>query len=130
MLDDDGYPEYTAFLPREGEGDLSTNWMEYFNRSSCEETFQSVRGAMRDKRFRVARTSVFAVVNVGAVKDAVSGLDDRAGTRRTVSVQRDPRDGDESHAVILGFTSQDEAVADAIRRVVLRLFPGRSGHPD
>lgn len=61
-----GLPLPKAFLPREGEGYLSVNWLEYFQSPDIPAAVQRIREAFRNKGFRLGRRGLFAVLEVGA----------------------------------------------------------------
>ena len=64
-----------AFILREQETYLSTNWLEHFHPADRNVQLAGVRQTLRDKGFRLARTGHFAALNVGyAINQCRRGL--------------------------------------------------------
>ena len=101
-----GMPRENAFRLRPGEAYLSTNWPEYFHDSDRLAQIVSVRQALADKGFRVSRTGVFAVLNVGA---AVSAC--KMGRNLDVAIVALGEAHDPSHSGIFGYTEYDTDIA-------------------
>jgi len=59
-------PTSEAFLLREGEEFLSTNWLEYFHESERVAQLEGVKQALTNKGFQIGSTAFFAVSNVGS----------------------------------------------------------------
>lgn len=95
-----------AFSLRQGEDHLSVNWLEYFDETELNAAVERVRGVFRSKGFQVRPNGRFAVLNVGVAKTAV-----HEAVGRTLNIDHLPLSDDESHAGILGYTSEDLAVA-------------------
>ena len=70
----DGLPLAAAFELRPGEDYLSVNWLEYFGASNFDAAIESVRNAFHAKGFRLKPNGRLAVLNIGTVKAAVSGV--------------------------------------------------------
>ena len=58
-----------AFILREQESYLSTNWLEHFHPADRDVQLAGVRQTLRDKGFRVAHTGHFVALNVGNAVD-------------------------------------------------------------
>ena len=58
-----------AFILREQEAYLSTNWLEHFHPADRSVQLAGVRQTLRDKGFRVARAGHFVALNVGDAID-------------------------------------------------------------
>ena len=101
-----GMPMSAAFMPRPSEEYLSVNWLEYFGKPTLDSAIDKVRAVFSEKGYRVARNGRFAALNVGAVKGAVP-----TDIGITLSINHIPFDDDQSHVGILGYTSNDLAVA-------------------
>ena len=54
-----------AFILREQETYLSTNWLEHFHPADRDIQLAGVRQTLRDKGFRMARSGHFVALNVG-----------------------------------------------------------------
>ena len=121
----DGLPLAAAFELRPGEDYLSVNWLEYFGASNFDAAIESVRNAFHAKGFRLKPNGRLAVLNIGTVKAAVSGV-----VAGTVRVEHLPVDDDESHSGVFGYTADDLAVAVAIREFVGRenMHPAVADH--
>ena len=99
-------PMSAAFIPRPSEEYLSVNWLEYFGEPTLDSAIDKVRAVFSKKGYTVARNGRFAALNIGAAKRAVPkdmGL--------TLRINHIPLDDDQSHAGILGYTSNDLVVA-------------------
>ena len=108
-------PWLAFFTPRQGEEYLSVNWLEYFGETNLPAAVERVREVFRGKNYQVRPNGRFAVLNVGAAKTAV-----REGVDRSLRINHLPLVDDESHSGILGYTSQDLAVAVELRALVTR----------
>ena len=102
-----------AFSLRQGENHLSVNWLEYFNETELNAAVERVREVFRSKDFQVRPNGRFAVMNVGAAKTAA-----HEAVGRTLNIDHLPLSDDESHAGILGYTSEDLAVAIELAALV------------
>ncbi len=101
-----GRPMPAAFIPRKGEEYLSVNWLEYFDEPTLETAMDRVRAVFDKKGYRVSLNGRFAALNVGSAKRAAS-----EGAGITLSIDHIPLYDDPSHSGILGYTSDDLAVA-------------------
>ena len=101
-----GMPMSAAFMPRPSEEYLSVNWLEHFGEPTLASAIGKVRAVFSEKGYRLARNGRFAALNVGAVKRAVPK---HIGV--TLSINHIPFDDDQSHAGIIGYTSNDLVVA-------------------
>lgn len=107
-------PLAAAFEMRASEEHLSVNWLEYLEAPEIDTAVDRVRGAFRKKGYKVSRNGRFAVLQVGALKEAAV----QAGTALTV--EHLPEDDDESHSGVFGYTRDDLAVAVEIATLVRR----------
>ena len=112
-IDENGRPMVNAFSLRQGEDHLSVNWLEYFDETELNAAVERVRGVFRSKGFQVRPNGRFAVLNVGVAKTAV-----HEAVGRTLNIDHLPLSDDESHAGILGYTSEDLAVAIELAALV------------
>lgn len=103
---EDGVPLVTAFLPRNDESYLSVNWLEYFRATNPSAAVDRVRDVFCKKGYGLRPNGRFAVLNVGAAKMAVYGA-----MRRALRIEHLPLADDDSHAGIVGYSSDDLAVA-------------------
>ena len=120
----DGLPKVAAFLPRDDEGHLSVNWLEYLDCPDLGTAVESVRSTFQAKGYGLRPTGRFAVLEVGAVKTAAA-----EGLGRRLRIHHLPLEDDRSHAGILGYTIEDLAVAVELRALVRRehVHPAVSG---
>ena len=105
----------SAFKPRMGEEYLSVNWLEYFPTREPAVGVQHVRAAFREKNYRLRPAGRFAVLGVGAAKQAV-----REGIGKELRIDHRPLENDLSHAGIHGYASDDLAVAVELKMLVGR----------
>ena len=112
-IDESGMPMVNAFSLRQGEDHLSVNWLEYFDETELNAAVERVREVFRSKDFQVRPNGRFAVMNVGAAKTAA-----HEAVGRTLNIDHLPLSDDESHAGILGYTSEDLAVAIELAALV------------
>ena len=111
----EGLTSYEAFLLRQGETFLSTNWLEYFHDSDRHIQMFGIRQALSSKGFRVGRNGALAVLNVGYSISQVQ----QAALRFTLLDQaRDP-----SHVGVFGYRPIDADVALALSESVRELHP-------
>ena len=108
-----GIPMPAAFLPRPNEEYLSVNWLEYFSEPTLDAAVDEVRRVFSQKGYRIVPNGRFAVLNIGAVKTA--SLDN---VGRILSIDHLPLSNDQSHAGLLGYTSDDLAVAIELAALV------------
>jgi hypothetical protein len=103
---DDGIPMFTAFIPRQDEDHLSVNWLEYFGETELNAAVERVREVFHSKGFTLRPNGRFAVLNVEAARTAV-----HEAVGRTLNIDHLPLSDDPSHSGILGYSSEDLAVA-------------------
>ena len=97
---------FTAFIPRQDEDYLSVNWLEYFGETELNAAVERVREVFHSKGFTLRPNGRFAVLNVEAAKTAV-----HEAVGRTLNIEHLPLSDDPSHSGILGYSSEDLAVA-------------------
>ncbi len=102
-----------AFSLRQGEEHLSVNWLEYFDETDLNAAVERVREVFRSKDFQVRPNGRFAVLNVGVVKTAIHEV-----VGRRLDIDHLPLSDDKSHAGILGYASEDLAVAVELAALV------------
>lgn len=105
-IDESGRPMANAFSLRQGENHLSVNWLEYFNETELNAAVERVREVFHSKGFTLRPNGRFAVLNVEAAKTAV-----HEAVGRTLNIDHLPLSDDPSHSGILGYSSEDLAVA-------------------
>ena len=115
-VDERGLPLTAAFLPKQGEEYLSVNWLEYFRTLDLTAAVDQVRQVFRNKTYRLRPKGRFAVLNVGAAKSAVC-----EGTGKSLRVNLLPVSDDESHSGIIGYNTDDLAVAVELKALVTSL---------
>ena len=87
-----------AFLLREGEPFLSTNWLEYFHHSDRGVQISGVRAALAGKNFNIHPNGGFTVLNVGVATYLVWHFQRIPLEFRTLG-----QPGDLSHTGIFGY---------------------------
>ena len=112
-VDERGLPLSAAFKPKQREGYLSVNWLEYFGETDLDAAVERVREVFRSKNYQVRPNGRFAVLNVAAAKTAV-----QEGVGTSLCINHLPLHDDESHSGILGYDSHDLAVAVELRALV------------
>ena len=111
-IDDDGLPAVEAFLPRESDNFLSTNWMEYFNEGEVGDVIAQVLVVLR-KKLTIKGKGKLARLNVGEAKSAA-----RAAGYGNVNIEERPEKGDLSHAGIVGYAHAQLDVAAVLQSLV------------
>ena len=111
----DGRPTADAFLLRDRESFLSTNWLEFFNQSDRKLQISGVRNALYRKNFRVNPNGTFAVLNVGLTVRQISGPD--------LYFMPLGDTNDPSHTGVFGYEAGDTDAAAAIAKLVTELHP-------
>lgn len=110
-----GLPTALAFRLRPGETYLSLNWLEYFTEPSHESAIERVQESFHRKKYRLKRNGRFAVLNVGAAKEAVKRVVGRRG-----EVEQTGSDHDPSHVGLFGYTEDNISVALHLSKLVRR----------
>ena len=110
-----------AFLLREGEPFLSTNWLEHFRSSDRGVQISGARAALADKNYSIHSNGGFAVLNVGVATQRVIELHDIRLLFRRLGQAHDP-----SHAGIFGYgpptvDSKGNDVAQSLAESVLEI---------
>ena len=128
-VDEEGMPRATAFMLRDGEPDVSVNWLEYFRIPEREKQIEEVRRVFALKEITVGEKSRFAVLPVGATIGHVMKCTDG---KRLISFIHDPEGppefeyDDPSHSGIYGVPPEDKnVVAKYISESAIESFPGR-----
>ena len=102
-----------AFLLREREEYLSTNWLEHFNPADRPIQIAGVRQTLLDKGRTVARSASFAVLNVGAAVEHC-----QRALNLSIRFINLGQSGDPSHAGIYGLTETPDRAAQALVKSV------------
>lgn len=119
---DDDLPNSGAFKPREVDGHLSINWLEYFDGLAIEQAVDAVREALIADEFDIRRNGRFLVLEVTRARNAI--LD---GTGKSVSILHWPDDTVEnwpdddlnpSHSGIFGYEASDVEVALELSQLI------------
>ena len=104
-----------AFLLREGEQFLSTNWLEYFHEFDRRIQVSGVRAVLSGKNFTVSPGGRFAVLNVGM---AIQQIRDALLRFVLLGQASDP-----SHAGIFGYAETDIDIAGALALLDREEYP-------
>lgn len=98
---ENGLPHVAAFKPRVGEDYISGNWLEFFKEGNKAANLKRVKAAV-GKKLKLSRNGLFAILNVGAAKAAITSAELR--------IEHMPMEDDPSHAGIYTNESLDIAV--------------------
>jgi hypothetical protein len=100
------------------EEGLSVNWMEYFQRSTPQETIAPLREVLINKGRSVGGESKFALLNVGRAKAA-------AAPYTAVAIVTNEEPLDPSHTLVKGYEAYNDQVAEEFAKVIIDTFPAR-----
>ena len=111
-----------AFLMRQGEPFLSTNWLEHFHQADRMIQISGVRAALTGKGFSIHPNGGFAILNVGVATYRVLYFHHVPLGFRTLG-----QPGDPSHAGIFGYghssvDPKSNDVAQSLAASVLELY--------
>ena len=109
----DGAPLEEAFLLREREEYLSTNWLEYFHLEDRNVQLAGVRQSLLDKGRTVARSASLAVLNVGETVDRCQQALDLS-----IIFINFGEPEDQSHTGIFGLTEQPDRAAQVLAKSI------------
>jgi hypothetical protein len=117
---DDGFIEPAAFRLSDKEmgkidDGLSINWVEYFERSNPQEAIPPLVALLERKR-KIGKESRFALLNVQSAKDA-------AARYTPIQIVMDREELDASHALIKGYASYNDQVAEELQKVIIASYP-------
>lgn len=103
------------------EKGLSVNWLEYFQKATPEEAIAPLCEILRKKGRTIGTTSKFALLNVGAAKEA-------AAKYTSVSIVLDKQPDDPSHASVQDYDEAlNEQVAEELQKVIIAAYPPTRG---
>lgn len=111
-----------AALRRKVEGGrteegLSVNWVEYFRKSTSGEAVQPLVQIFARKKFKVGKTSKFALLNVANAKKVAS-------VYATVAIVLDPQQDDPSHSLVKDYDETlNDQVAEQLAKAIIRTYP-------
>jgi hypothetical protein len=121
QLNEDGWPEATAFILKPNEPYLSVNWLEHLGIEDRQGQVAEVLRVLRTKR-DVRASAKLALLNVGGSRAAV-----QAGTtdRLEIEFRHEPEDEDSSHSGIYNLPLADTTIeaAEQLAMAVLQVFP-------
>ena len=119
---DGDFIEPAAFrLRREGEHfekGLSVNWLEYFQQPTPQDAIAPLRDILTRKGRTIGGESRFALLNVGAAKDA-------AARYTPVSIVLDEEKDDPSHSLVKGYEAYNDQVAEELAKVIMTTYPAK-----
>ena len=98
------------------EDGLSINWLEYFGKSDPQEAIAPLREILENKGRKVGGESKFALLNVGVAQSA-------AARYIAIAIVHDEEDEDPSHALVKGYQTYNDQVAEELSKVVMELYP-------
>ena len=118
---DSGKVDGSAFRRNAKDVDgVSGNWPNYFSELTLHEALREIRKAFAAKGRKIPTKSKFAQLPIGKTKSDIL-----AKANRTLDFLHAKEDLDPSHAIIVGYTLEDEVIADLIAQAVEALWPGR-----
>ncbi len=101
------------------EEGLSVNWVEYFQKLTPQEAIPPLRDIFVNKGRTVGPKSRFALLNVGAAKNA-------AMKYATVAIVLDEKDDDPSHSLVKDYDEAlNEQVAEQLAQVIIAAYPAK-----
>ena len=105
-----------AFRLREGEESISVNWLEFFDLHDRNAEINEIRKAFVNKERTLGAQAIFAVLNIGNVKEYVQQESD---DNRRLSILHDPEEPvDMSHAGIYNAPKDDPSIGDMIAELI------------
>jgi hypothetical protein len=117
---DGDFIDPSAFWLREKDGKLeeglSVNWLEYFKKSEPQDAIAPLMDILANKGFTVRPSSKFALLNVGAAKDA-------AARYTSISIVLDEEVNDPSHSLVKGYEAYNKQVAEELQKVIIDAYP-------
>ena len=120
---DGDFIDPSAFWLREKNGKLeeglSVNWLEYFKKSAPQDAIALLVDIFTKKNFTVRASSKFALLNVGAAKDA-------AARYTAIAIVLDEEVNDPSHSLVKGYEAYNKQVAEELQKVIIASYPARS----
>jgi hypothetical protein len=119
---DEDFIDPAAFRLREQdaqfENGLSINWVEHFKKSTPQEAVAPLRKTLENKGRSIGGQSKFALLNVGAAKEA-------AALYTSVSIVLDAEANDPSHSLVKGYEAYNDQVAEELAKVIIQTFPAK-----
>ena len=100
------------------EDGLSINWLEFFEKSSPQEAIAPLRQILENKGRKVGGESKFALLNVATAKAAASRY-------IAIAIIHDEEKEDKSHALVTGYSSHNDQVAEELSKIVLDTYPAK-----
>ena len=113
---DAGEVQASAFLLREGEPYLSTNWLEQLDQGELETQLRLLREVCKTKGLRLATTGLLARFNVGDTKQVVIR---ECNKHIPFDVLHKPEDNDSSHSGMCGIVDEVELVAELLVEAIM-----------
>ena len=119
---DNGFIDPAAFRLSEKEinnpdDGLSINWVEYYGTSTPQEAVAPLVTVLEKKR-KIGGESRFALLNVRAAKDA-------AAPNTPIAIVMDREDVDPSHALVKGYASHNDQVAEALQKIIIASYQAK-----
>lgn len=128
IVDDDGnaiglLPQAFEMRPRD-DGKLSVNWLEYFKSTHQENIEKSIQAFKQSMEQGIPKTSVFAIGNVGCLKQACTSL---GHTKVEVDHNGKTKSPNPAHCSILRLPKNDLTLMQKLAsEVFTELVPNRS----
>lgn len=118
-----------AFMlkPKDIDGAVSVNWLEFLDPSDREIQLRKVRAVFLSKRMKLGSKAKFAVLNVG---EAINNVKEETGAKIQPSILHSPKElpgqwEDPSHSGIYGLPTDDDTSAVALSNSVIEAYPAR-----
>ncbi len=119
---DGDFIEPAAFRLREENGrfekGLSVNWLEYFQQPTPQEAIAPLRDILIRKGRTIGGESKFALLNVGAAKNA-------AARYTHIAILLDKEENDPSHSLVKGYEVYNDLVAEELAKIIINTFPAK-----
>jgi hypothetical protein len=96
---------------------LSINWVEYFQKTNPQDAVAPLVAVLEKKR-KIGGESRFALLNVKAAKEA-------AAQYSAIQIVMDREDLDPSHALVKGYASHNDQVAEELQKVIMASYQAK-----
>jgi hypothetical protein len=114
---EDGDISGAAFSLREGETELSFNWMEFYREHPLEEQVALIRGTFP---LQVKRSELFVRLNVGHAKMHIV---QEHPERKSINFIEDDDEAVPSHCLMNGSPDIDDMMGDLLVQCIFERFP-------
>ena len=106
-----------AFRIKDGDSDLSVNWVEFFGEPDLNVAIELVQHDL-EGALSLSKNGLFALLNVAEAKTIIQTL-----IKREPGIVHDPTEFVESHTRMCGFAPEEFLVSTALASAVVCTFP-------